>query len=216
MPDADAKFERALTAILGEARAQVAAGRAPNVEGLEVRLAAAARSTGVDAAAVDSARRSLRSIGAVHRSRAVVARDPARPRAAQRGAPAALRARPPARPTVTGSLGVRRADGDGFRLAWDAVPVVTEWEVRFSERADARSEWVEGEKLVLGGDETGVELPLGNALLRVNIIGRGRGGRLHRRGLLSGVVRQDWPRGLQGRGQTQHRRGSFCARPPRR
>src|SRR5262245_43883966 len=188
MPDADAKFERALTAILGEARAQVAAGRAPNVEGLEVRLAAAARSAGVDAAAVDSARRSLRSIGAVHRSRAVVARDPARPRAAQRGAPAALRARP----TVTGSLGVRRADGDGFRLAWDAVPVVTEWEVRFSERADARSEWVEGEKLVLGGDETGVELPLGNALLRVNIIGRGRGGRLQRRALISGLTHENW------------------------
>jgi hypothetical protein len=188
MPDADAEFARALTAILEEARAQVAAGRAPNVEGLEVRLAAAARSAGVDGAAVERARRSLRSIAAVHRSRAVVSREPEPPSAARRAAPAALRAKP----TVTGSLGVRRAEGDGFRLAWDAVPVVTEWEVRFSERADTRSDWVEGEMITLAGSETGVQVPLGDGQLRVAIIGRGRGGRLQRRALITGLTRENW------------------------
>jgi len=186
MPDAAAKFERALTAILEEARAQVAAGRAPNVEGLEVRLAAAARSAGLDGAPVERARRSLRSIGAVHRSRGLVSREPGPPPV--RRAPSAFRTKP----TVTGSLGVRRADGDGFRLAWDRVPTVTEWEVRFSERADARSDYVDGETLVLAGGETGVEVPLSDALLRVTIIGRGRGGRLLRRALISGLTRDNW------------------------
>jgi len=186
MPGAGEEFARALSAILAEARAQVAAGRAPNVDGLELRLAAAARSAGVDGAAVERGRRSLRSIVAVHRSRALVAREPEPPRA--RRAPAAFRTKP----VVTGSLGVRRADGDGFRLAWDRVPTVTEWEVRFSERADARSDYVDGETLVLPGNETGVEVPLGDALLRVTIIGRGRGGRLQRRALISGLTRDNW------------------------
>jgi hypothetical protein len=187
MPDAAAKFERALTAILEEARAQVAAGRAPNVEGLEVRLGAAARSAGVGEAALDRARRSLRSIASVHRSRALVSREPGPPHAA-RHASGALRAKP----TVTGSLGVRRADGDSFRLTWDAVPLVTEWEVRFSERADARADWVDGETLLLGGGQSSVEVPLGDALLRVNIVGRGRGGRLQRRAVISGLTRENW------------------------
>jgi hypothetical protein len=45
---------------------------------------------------------------------------------------------------------------------------------------------------VLGGGETGVELPLGDVLLHVNIIGRGRGGRLQRRALISGLTRENW------------------------
>jgi hypothetical protein len=192
MPDPEAQLRRALASILEEARAQVAAGRAPNVGGLEARVKRIARSAGVDAAVASqeekAALRRLAQVEAVHRSRALVAREPAAPAAPARRAPAALRAKP----TVTGTLGVRRADGDGFQLAWDTVPTVVEWEVRFSERADVRSEWVEGETLLLGGGETGVEVPLGDALLRVNIVGRGHGGRLHRRALISGLTRDNW------------------------
>jgi hypothetical protein len=80
------ELERSLAAIVAEARAQVAAGRAPNVEGLEARLAQLARG---DSATLERARRELQSIAAVHRARSLVAREP-RPAPARR-APAALR-----------------------------------------------------------------------------------------------------------------------------
>ena len=173
-----------LTAILAEARAQVAAGRAPNLEGLEARLAAAARA-GADEAAVEGARQSLQSIAAVHRARARLARDP-RPAPARR-APAALRTRP----TITGTLDVRRA-AEGFRLEWDRVPAVEEWKVRFSERPDVRSDYVERETVVLPGETTSIEAPLGDNSLRVAIVGRGRAGRVQRRALISGLSRDGW------------------------
>jgi hypothetical protein len=183
------ELRQALAAILEEARAAVAAGRAP--AGFEARIAAAGRAAlagGAEAALVEreevAALRRLAQVAAVHRSRALVAREPARP-AARRGG---LRTTP----TITGSLGVRRAEGDGFRLVWDPVPTVTTWEVRFSERADARSDYVETETLFLPGSATGVELPLGDKLLRVAIVGRGRGARLQRRALVSGLTRDGW------------------------
>jgi len=173
-----------LAAILDEARGQVAAGRAPNVEGFEARIAAAARSAGADGAVVERARRELNSIAAVHRARVLVSREP-RPAPARRVPTAALRERA----TITGSLDVRR--GDGFRLVWDAVPAVSEWEVRVSERRDARSDYVERASLALAAGETSVELPLGDNPLRVNILGRGRG-RLQRRALISGLTQENW------------------------
>jgi hypothetical protein len=172
-----------LAEILDEARAQVAAGRAPNVDGLEARIAAAARASDVDGVAVERARETLRSIASVHRARAAVTREP-RSAPAQR-APAALRARA----TITGTLDVRR--GDGFWLVWDATPAVSEWEVRFSERPDVRSDYVERETLVLPAGETSVELPLGDKPFRVTVLGRGRG-RLQRRALISGLTRENW------------------------
>jgi hypothetical protein len=174
-----------LAAILDEARGQVAAGRAPNMEGFEARLAAAARSAGADGALIERARRKLHSIAAVHRARVLVSREP-RPAPAGRAPAAALRAKA----TITGSLDVRR--GDGFRLVWDAVPAVSEWEVRVSERRDVRSGYVESESVVLAAAETGVELPLGDNPLRVAIVGRGRG-RLQRRALISGLTQENWP-----------------------
>jgi hypothetical protein len=173
-----------LAAILDEARGQVAAGRAPNVEGFEARLAAAARSAGVDGAGVERARRELAAIAAVHRARMLVSREP-RPAPARRAPTAALRAKA----TITGSLDVRR--GDGFRVVWDAVPAVSEWEVRVSERRDLRSGYVERESVVLAAGETSVELPIGDYPLRVAILGRGRG-RLQRRALISGLTQENW------------------------
>jgi len=82
-------------------------------------------------------------------------------------------------------------EGEGFRLVWDAVPAVAEWEVRISERADVRSDYVERETLLLAAGETSVELPLADTTLRVNILGRGRG-RLQRRALISGLTKEGW------------------------
>ena len=72
------------------------------------------------------------------------------------------------------------------------MPAVTGWEVRFSERRDVRSDYVERETLVLAAGETSVEVPLGDNTVRVNILGRGRGGRLQRRALISGLTREGW------------------------
>jgi len=191
-----AELERTLAAILAEARAQVAAGRELNTSGLEARIATAvrrARIAGDPTAAVDDleagARRKLEGIASVRRARALLAREPApapksRP---PRGRPHALRTRP----TITGTLDVRRAEGRGYRLVWDAVPAVSEWEVRFSERPDLRSDYAERESFVLDAGETSVELPLGDNPFRVNVLGRGRG-RLQRRALISGLTREVW------------------------
>ena len=195
-PQPEAQLECALASILAEARSQVAAGREPNTEGFETRVAAAARlarSGGADPAAVGqavaAARRRLLRIASVHRSRALVAREAAPPKAAATPSrrPTALRTKP----TITGTLDVRRAEGEGFRIVWDAVPAVTEWEVRISERRHVRSDYLERETLVLAAGETSLELPLADTTLRVNILGRGRG-RLQRRALISGLTKEGW------------------------
>jgi hypothetical protein len=195
MAGPEEELKRALATLVEEARANVAAGRPPNTAGLEGRIEAAARQARAAGGnpmlvgrQVAATRRRLAQVAAVHRSRALVAREPVQRAAPLRRTPAALRTKP----TVTGTLGVRRAEGDGFRLVWDAAPLVTEWEVRFSERADARSDYVDGETVVLPSGATGVDVPLGDNLLRVNILGRGRGGRLLRRALISGLTRDGW------------------------
>src|SRR4051794_7565516 len=195
MAGPEAELQRALAALVEEARARVGAGRPPNTGGFEPRIEAAARlarAGGANAMLVGrqvaAPRRRLAQVAAVHRSRALVAREPAPPAAAVRRPPAALRTTP----TISGTLGVRRAEGDGFRLVWDAVPLVTEWEVRFGERPDARSDYVDGETLLLPGETTGIDVPLGDNALRVTILGRGRGGRLLRRALISGLTRDGW------------------------
>jgi len=194
-PQPEAQLERALAAIVAEARAQVAAGREPNTTGLEtrvVRAARLARAQGAEAAAVDRAeaatRKRLASIASVHRARGLLAREVAPPAPAP---PARAPTRFRTKPTISGTLDVRRAEGEGFRLVWDAVPAVAEWEVRFSERPDARSDYVERSTLVLPAGETSVEVPLGDNPVRVNILGRGRG-RLQRRALISGLTRDGW------------------------
>jgi len=190
------KLEAALAAILAEARAHVAADREPNAAGLEARITRAARrarSAGESAAAVDEleaqARRTLGGILAVRRARARLPREPAPPQESrpQPSRPSRLRTRP----AITGTLDVRRAEGEGYRLVWDAVPAVTEWEVRLSERPDARSDYAERGRFVLAAADTSIELPLGDNLFRVNILGRGRG-RLQERALITGLTRETW------------------------
>jgi hypothetical protein len=191
-----AELESVLAAIVAEARAQVAAGREPNMAALEARIATAvgrARSAGHDPATAGKlaagARRKLGGIVSVGRARARLAREPApesKPRT-QPGRPLPLRTKP----TITGTLDVRRGESEGYKLVWNAVPAVTEWEVRFSERTDQRSDYAERETFVLAATETSVKLPLGDNPFRVNVLGRGRG-RLQRRALISGLTRASW------------------------
>jgi hypothetical protein len=196
MPEPEAELQSALERIIAEARAQVAGRREPNMAGLEARVTTAARrarANGASAAAVELAeakvRRQLQSIASVHRARALVAREVTPPKLA----PSPRRpVAPRTRPTITGNLDVRRVEGEGFRLAWDVVPIVTEWEVRFSERRDLRSDYLERATLVLAAEDTSVEVPVGDNPFRVNILGRGRGGRLQRRALISGLTRDGW------------------------
>jgi hypothetical protein len=189
---------RACAAIIGEARAHVAAGRDPRPAGLEARIRAAGEraraAEGADAAAIARAERSalkqLERVVAVHRSRALVARTPAVPPATS--APnrrALLRTRP----TITGTMEVRaRREGDAIVLAWDPAPKVASWEVRFSEQTDVRTGYREIATAALPGDATSVELPLGDRALRVHLIGRGRDGRLARRAVISALTRESW------------------------
>jgi hypothetical protein len=184
-----AEPEAELEAILAEARASVAAGREPDVSGLERRVTVAA---GPDVEAGAQAREQLVRIAAVWRARSRVAqeREPVEP-PKPRSVP--LREAFRARPTISGTLEVRRAaNRAGFWIEWRPDPAVTEWEVRFSERPDLRSEYAERESRTLAADETALELPLGENPFQVAIVGRGRTGRAQRRALISGLTRESW------------------------
>jgi hypothetical protein len=160
--------QRVVEAVLAEARAEIAAGRFPDVIALRARLAGDA-----DALA------RLDGVLAVHRARA---------RMAQAAVPG-TRPRPlRTRPTVTSDMDVRKA-GE-FVLAWDALPAVAVWEVRISERADVRSDY----DLVARYEtsETRAELSLGDRPLRVHVVGRSPTGRVVRRALVSGLTRESW------------------------
>jgi hypothetical protein len=171
--------------IIDEARALVASGRTPDWAQLRARI----RALGGDQR--DALQR-LERIGAVHRARSAVAP----PRAAG-PAPRPRRALLRSRPNITGNMAVRR--GAGSTLTWAHEPKVSAWEVRISERPDARSDYEVRETGELPGEATSVELPLGDAPLRVHLLGRDRGGRVVRRAILSGVSRETWAERWQRR-----------------
>ena len=93
----------------------------------------------------------------------------------------------------------RERRGDSFVLAWTAEPKVVEWDVRFSERPDARGEYVVREERNLPGPETSLELTLGDTPLRVHLLGRARDGRLVRRAIISALTREGWDERWQRR-----------------
>ena len=64
--------------------------------------------------------------------------------------------------------------------------------MRFSERADARSEYVVRETLTLPGTATSVELALGELPRRVHLLGRANDGRLVRRAIVSALTQDNW------------------------
>jgi hypothetical protein len=175
-----------LASILDAARAEVAAGRDPDEQALEARI----REAGGSAKDLKQLQRVL----TVQRARARLAAPPTPPPAAP-AAPVRPRGRTSfrAQPTITGNMEVRRARaGDGIVLSWDAAAAVTGWEVRFSERADARSEYVVRETLALPGGATSVELALGDLPRRVHLLGRANDGRLVRRAIVSALTQDNW------------------------
>jgi hypothetical protein len=94
-------------------------------------------------------------------------------------------------------MDVRRGDGD--TLVWPREPKVTTWELRISERADARGDYEVRESGELPGEATKIDLPIGEVPLRVHLLGRDRGGRLVRRAILSGLTRETWSERWQRR-----------------
>ena len=198
-PPTDDALTGAYAAIIGEARAQVAAGREPDVEALQEHIRAAGRlerargeaHTKAADKAEQKALQQLARVLTVHRARAVAAREPERP--LPTAAPVPRRPVLRAKPTISGNMDVRRqARGDAVVLRWDAARGVAGWEVRFSERADARSDYVLRETLTLPASATELELPLGERALRVHLLGRGRDGRLIRRAIISALTRESW------------------------
>lgn len=179
--------QRAIDAILTSARRDVAAGRSPDGRSLRERL----RAAGADADAFARLERVL----AVERARSLVGREAAAatPAEARPAARAALRTRP----TVSANMEVRGEPG--FVLAWPAAASVAEWEIRLSERPDARAGYVVRETLSLPAGATSVELPLGDAPLRVHVLGRTGDGRLLRRAIVSGLSRATWDERWQRR-----------------
>lgn len=186
-------------AIINEARTGIADGHDPNQTALEARIRSATRRYGwLDATAERRALKQLERVLSVHRARAALARQPAPP-AVTTAAP--LRRAPlRARPMITGNMEVRRQrNGEAFVLSWDAAAGVTQWEVRISERPDARRDYAVRETLNVPPTETTVDLPLGDRPLRVHVLGRSRDGRLLRRAVISALTRESWDERWQRR-----------------
>jgi hypothetical protein len=194
--------KRAQAAIINEVRAQVAAGREPDVAEVEARLRAPgnhARSTASEeqAAAIDGAERvaveRFRGVMGVHRARERLAREPAPAPPPPVTPRPSLRTALRTRPTITGNLDVRRAESaDTLILTWEAPAGVGDWEVRFSERPSPRTDYAVIETLTLPAEATRVEVPLGEKPFRVTILGRGRDGRPRCRALISGLTKGSW------------------------
>jgi hypothetical protein len=171
------------TTILGQARAGIAAGRTPNWQVLETRIKAVVPA---DPALERRALKQLKTLASLARARARV--TPPSPVEAAPRRPA-LRERP----TITGNMEVRRErDGEAFVLRWDTAPGVLGWAVRLSERSDPRGGYVVREERELEAAATSIELPLGANALRVHLLGRGRGGKLVRRAVMSPLTPDSW------------------------
>ena len=173
-----------LDEILGEARSAVATGSAPDWKALRDRI----RSLPLEERARRDALAKLERIGAVHRARRsrTAAAAPAKPAAARR---ALLRARP----TLSGTIDLRRERaGDAYVLGWDTDRAVETWELRISEQHDDRRSYRTVETRTLPGETTSAELPFADVPLRVHLLGRGRGGRLVRRAIASGLAPESW------------------------
>lgn len=170
-----------IDAILSEARAAVAAGAAPDWKAFRDRIRAAAASPREEREALQR----LERVGAVHRARGHRPR-PAATAAPSAPAPALLRTKP----TISGNMEVRRARE--HVLAWTPLPAVEAWEVRISERPDRRSDYTVREERTLPAATAELELSLGDAPLRVHLLGRGRGGKLVQRAIVSGLTLDGW------------------------
>jgi hypothetical protein len=181
------ELSKEYASIIAEARAAIAARQEPTAQALEARI----RAAGGDAKAEQRALQQLERVLSVHRSRALLTRQPAAP-VAPPPAPS-LREALRVRPMISANMEVRqKTDGDRFLLSWETMPAIAGWEVRFSERPDARGDYVVRDSLTLPADATTVEVPLGDKPLRVHLLGRSRDGRLLRRAVISALTRDGW------------------------
>jgi hypothetical protein len=173
-----------LAQILDEARAQIARGDEPDVAALEARIRT------VDEAGVVQLRRLL----AVHRAKRSLA-DPPQPAAPRpRAASPAYRAKP----TISANMTIRaRRAGDAVALEWDAVRGVADWEARIGDRPNARSPYVDRDRLTLTSPR--VELRLTELPQRIAITGRNAAGRIVQRALVSGLTSSNWNQKWQQR-----------------
>jgi len=183
------------TAIINEARGAIADGRGLDGKVLEERIRSATRRHSGNAAGERKALKQLERVLSIQRARGALARQPAPPAAAT-----PLRKVLRARPTLTGNMEVRREKrGDAFVLAWDAATGVAKWEVRISERPDARRAYAVRDTRTQEAAETTLELPLGDRSLQVHVLGRSRDGRLLRRAVISGLTQDGWTERWQRR-----------------
>lgn len=175
-----------LKSILDEARAQIARGVEPDGEALAARLREVVAPGGGDAL------RQLERLLAVHRAKRAVAEPPRRPVPRPRE-----RFEYRARPTIAANMAVRaRATGAAVTLEWDARGVAR-WEVRLSDRPDARSPYVERETRELTSPR--LELELTELPTRVALFGRNATGRIVQRALISGLTSSNWHQRWQQR-----------------
>jgi hypothetical protein len=172
------------TEIVDETRAAVAAGRSVDRDALAARIR-----TGIPKAEADAAIAQLDRVLAVGRARARLAQSPTPTPNPSRS----LRSAVKTRPILTANMDVRRqVEGETYSLAWDPASGVVEWEIRIGSRADERSDYVQLETRSLPSETNRLELPGTDATFRIHIIGRGRGGKLLRRAVVSGLSRDNW------------------------
>jgi len=172
--------------ILDEARAQIARGVEPDVAALEARIRA------VPDGDADRALAQLNRLLSVHRARALLVERPTPAPAPPR------RVAYRARPSIAANMAVRaRATGETVTLEWDPAPGVSSWEARLSTRADARSDYIDGETVAL--EQPRLELELAEYPTRVHLFGRNAYGRLMRRAVISGLTSDNWRQRWQQR-----------------
>jgi len=172
------------TALIDETRAAVAAGRSVDRDAVAARIRSLA-----PPAEAGAALEQLDRVLAVGRARARLAEAPASTPKPARPLRSAVRTRP----SLTANMDVRRlVDGGRYSLAWDRATGVLEWEVRIASRADERSDYVPLETRALPAETTAIDVPDTDRAFRIHIVGRGRGGKLLRRAVISGLSRESW------------------------
>ena len=185
-------IREAIARAVAEARAAVARGRSPHDAVAKVRTLVASAPPQVAREALAQIER----VVSVHRARSLVASAPPRPAAAAPARKPVLRSRP----TITGTLDVRREKRDGeLVLAWDAAAEIVAWEVRIGERDGPRGAYHVRETRTLDPRETSIILPESFTSLQVHVLGRDRGGRLARRAVIAALTRDNWDERWQRR-----------------
>lgn len=176
--------------ILSEARAAVAAGRNPDWKQLRDRV----RALALGKQAERDALAQLERVGAVQRARRVVERVASAPPPP----PAPRRPLFVTKPAISGNMDVRRARE--HVLEWTPLRTVETWEVRISARPDVRGDYEVREERTLPADTSRLQLELGDVPTRVHLLGRGRGGKLVQRAVISGLTADGWSTRWEKRG----------------